>query len=153
MLDHEDIAGMLARMNIPFKLARASADTATFEIGLFGIRVVWHVGNVASKDDGWRYVFIKPEEDVRKARMDIVWELARGGYFHYLRMNYPNTFKQMLAGRGGEDWHRIIISKRLESYGNNPKYSYVKALNQDALKQPSTFVLAMDPGFYDFLLD
>jgi len=153
MLDHQDVAGMLARMNVPFKLAKASTDTATFEVNLFGVRIVWHVGNVVSKDDGWRYVFVKPEDDLRKTRMDIVWELARSGYFHYLRMNYPNTFKAMLAGHGGEDWHRIIIAKRLESYGNNPKFGYLKMLNQDALKQPSTAVLSMDPGFYDFLLD
>jgi len=153
MLDHVDVSSILARMNIMFRLIKASADIATFEIPMFGIKVIWHMGNVPYKDDGWRYVFIKPEDEMKKIRMSIVWEMARSGYFHYLRMNYPNTFKQMLAGHGGEDWHRIIITKRLEIYGNNPKYSYLKLLNQDALKQPSTAVLAMDPGFYDFLIE
>ena len=91
---------------------------------------------------------IKPDDILEEKRMEVIWELMKSGYMHYLRTEIPRTFKELIISKG---WDKKIINKRLELYGDDPKYNYWRELNKWALKESSTYVLSVDPGFFDFL--
>lgn len=128
-----------------------------FDVPIFGVKVVvydegdkFNPQNIKGFVDGsWRVVLIKLGDDLEERKMEIIWELMESGYMHYLRMSHPRTFKHLVSLQG---WDRKIISKRLEIYGNSQKYSYLKELNEDALKESASFILSLDPGFFDFLV-
>ena len=95
-------------------------------------------------------VGISSNDNFEEKKMEVMWELMRSGYMHYLRTEHSNTFKQMM---NFHNWDRKIIERRLELYGDDPKYNYLRGLNQWALKQSASYLLSIDPGFFDFLLD
>jgi len=105
------------------------------------------------KKDKWRRIYINEadlESDLLAQKETIIWGLMEAGYMRYLRMEYPNIFRRQISLNG---WDRKIIEKRLKMYGNKPKYNYLRQLNQEALGTAAGYVLSMDPGFYDFLIN
>ena len=150
-MEHDDVSQMLHQLGVDFNTLKVTDEFAIFEVPKFGLRVVWSLVKYEENNDEWTVVVVYPIHTQADVRDRIMWALARGGFFHYLRHNYPNTFNKMLAGREGEDWHRKIIKKRLKSFGDNPKYAYFKALNEEGLIESSMAILSIDPGFYDFI--
>lgn len=151
MEHHDEISQILHQLGVRFNTLKATDDFAVFEVPEFGTRVVWSVEKYEDANEDWYMVVVYPQHDMREVRGNIIWTLAKGGFFNYLRSEYPNTFKQMLAGRSGEDWHQKIIKKRLEFFGNKPKYKYYRDMNLDYLRESSTIVMSLDPGFYDII--
>jgi len=150
-MDHEDVSQMLHQLGVDFTTRKATDEFALFEVPMFGVKVIWALTKYEEDNDDWTIVIVYPTHDQRDVRERVIWALAKGGFFHYLRFHYPNTFSKMLAGREGEDWHRKIINKRLELFANKPKYNYFISLNKDYLRESSMFLLSADPGFYDFM--
>lgn len=151
-MEYDDVSQMLYQLGVDFNTLKATDDMAVFEVAEFGLRIIWSLEKYEdSSNDDWKIVIVYPIEEQRKVREKIIWALAEGGFFHYLRTEYPNTFNKMLAGREGEDWHTKIIKKRLEKFGDKPKNNYFRTLNEDYLKESSMFVLTIDPGFYDHM--
>ena len=127
-------------------------DSSIYEIPMFGVKIVYMDGQQYNKKilDGWYVAYIHPDFNEKESREKIVWALVRGGYFHYLRHNYKNTFHQMMHSQG---WDRLLIGYRKKIYKETPKYSYWKTLNDEGLRVSSSYVLSMDPGFYDCILE
>lgn len=151
MIDKEDIEQILYQLGVGFNIERDTNEFASFLVEEFGLKVVWSLPYFYEQEDDWNVIVVKPTQMLNEVRENIIWGLAEGGFFHYLRMNFPNTFYKMLAGREGEDWHKKIINRRLAKYGDRPEYNYHKQLNKDALPESSTMLLSMDPGFYDII--
>lgn len=151
MENYDDVLQILKQLNVHINTLKTTNDFAVFEIPDFGIRVVWSLEKYEEIKEDWTTVVVYPQHTSREVRETIMWALAKNGFFHYLRMEYPNTFKQMLSGRSGEDWHKKIITKRLEFFGDKPKYKYFKDLNSAYLRESFALILSLDPGFYDML--
>ena len=124
-----------------------------FEIPMFGTKIFFMENNTTltgTDDNSWRVVIIRPNDSFEEKKMEIVWELMKSGYFHYLRSEKPRTFRELITQQG---WDRKIIKKRLELYGDDQKYNYLRDLNQWGSRQSSGYLLSTDPCFFDFLLD
>ncbi|MFA7247691.1 MAG: hypothetical protein WC169_11015 [Dehalococcoidia bacterium] len=152
MLEINDVTQILYQLQVGFSQRASGNDSAVFEIRDFGLKLIWSTAKGYDVANDWNVLTINPEDKLPHVREEILWELAKGGFFHHLRTNFPNTFKQMLSGRSGEDWHNKIIKKRLELYGIKKRYNYHRTLNQEMLNVPFAQVLSIDPGFYDFLI-
>jgi len=151
LIEQNDVAQILHRLGVDFVQKKSGNEFAVYEVPMFGLKAIWTLTKYEESSDDWNIVIIYPYDALALVRENIMWELAKGGFFHYLRTNYPNTFHRMLAGREGEDWHRKIINKRLELFGNKPKYNYFRALNKEGAPVSSSQILSVEPGFYDFL--
>lgn len=150
-MDHSEVSQILHQLGVQFNTLKSSDSFAAFEVPDFGSRIVWSLEKYEENNDDWNIVIVYPQHDMREVREKIIWALAQGGFFHYLREEYPNTFKKMLSGHSGEDWHKKIIKKRLDFFGNKPRYEYYKLLNQGYLKESSSAILSVDAGFYDII--
>jgi len=51
-----------------------------------------------------------------------------------------------------QGWDRTINKERKKLYKDLPKYSYLKELINFAEGEGTSYVLAMDPGFYDYII-
>lgn len=150
MIELNDVEQMAYLFGIEFNTATAGT-VATFEFPMFGTRIVFNGATLTGTgDDSWRIVCIGQSDSLEEKRIEVIWELMRAGYMHYLRTEVPRTFKELIVNKG---WDKRIIDKRLELYGDHPKYNYWRELNKWVLKESSTYTLAIDPGFFDFLLD
>ena len=152
-MEREDVEQILAHMGVVFNEEGGNSDFSIFFVPQFGLKVIWSLMQYADPRKDWRTVIIYPTHMLNEAREEILWGLWKGGYGHYLRMNLPNTFNRLLAGREGEDWHQKIIKKRLEIFGKDPKHNYWRELNREGLRESSMVMLSLDPGFYDFMED
>lgn len=99
-------------------------------------------------EDGWRTVFFGIEDNVNDKRKELLWLLAQGGYFRWLRMTFSNQFRDILLNNNlsGE-----IINRRLEFYGDKPKYKFLKQTNEKAKTTSVSYILSVDPGFFDYI--
>jgi hypothetical protein len=152
MIEVNDIEQMVYLFGVEFNTTTAGSTTI-FEIPMFGTKIFFSENETTltgTGDSSWRIVVVRSNNLFEEKKMEIFWKLMKSGYIHYLRTEVPRTFKAMIAQQG---WDKKIIEKRLEIYGNDPKYNYWRNLNQWALKEASTYVLSMDPGFFDFLED
>ena len=152
MIEVNDVEQMLHSFNVEFEVM--AAGDILFKVPLFGLQIIFSPTKLAPKSThtskGWRVVEINVNDDFEEKKMEIFWQLMRAGYIHYIRMEFSNTFKRMITSN---NWDKVIIEKRLELYDDDPKYVYLRDYNNWAKKQSATYLLSMDPGFYDFLLD
>lgn len=152
MIEVSDIEQMIYLFGVEFNTTTAGSMTI-FEIPMFGTKIFFIENGTTltgTDDDSWGIIDIRPDDSFEEKKMEVIWKLVKSGYFHYLRTEVPRTFKAMITSQG---WDKKIIKKRLNIYGDGPKYNYWKDLNKWALKESSTYVLAMEPGFFDYLLD
>jgi len=158
MADINNIEQILYALGLDF-VQEKKKDILTNELTIeqFGLKITFVPSNekeqTVIKKDSWRRLYIYEDElesDLFIQKDKIIWELIRAGYMRYLRMEYPNIFRRQLTFNG---WDKKIIQKRLEMYGDKPKYNYLRELNHQALDTATGYVLSMDPGFYDFLID
>jgi len=141
---------LLNQYKIPFEFQKVGAS-AVFEVKMFGVKIIYLDGQSFDRKatDGWHIGWIHPDYDTNKTRSTIVWTLMRGGYFHYIHNNYRRTFQSMLR----EGWDKLVIEERLRSFKDDPKYNYFRELNIDAKKLSGAYLLSIDPGFFDFLME
>lgn len=147
IIDLYDIEQMVRLFNVGF----SKADRGTggvFSVDMFGVQAVFNVVNFEYDYENWRYVTIDPSDNLEEKRLEMLWKLVKGGYFHYMREVYSRTFKDMFVLR---NYDKLLIEKRLETFGDKPKYNYFKQLNSEAKDLSASFVMSKDPGFYDFL--
>jgi len=152
MIEVNDIEQMAYLFGVEFNTTTAGSTTI-FEIPIFGTKVFFMENDTTltgTGDDSWRVIIVRPSDSFEEKKMEIFWELMRSGYAHYLRTEVPRTFKTMITQQG---WDKKIIEKRLEIYEDDPKYNYLRDYNKWALKQASSYLLSIDPSFFDFLLD
>ena len=155
MIDIDDVKQilfiLLSHYNIKFD-QKIVGKSGIFEVTMLGTKIVYLDGQ--KFDDkilkNWNIAYIHPDYDVRKAKEKIVWALVKGGYFHYLRHNYKKTFHNILTF---EQWDKKLMEERMRRYKEAPKYNYMREINNDAKLESSTFILSIDPGFFDFMND
>lgn len=142
---------LLDQFNIDYK-QQLYGNSAIFDVVKFGTKIVYLDGQTFDRKilDGWHVGWVHPDYTVTEAREKIVWALVRGGYFHYLRNNYKNTFAKLLSSQG---WDRLLINYRLKQFKNDPKFNYLRDINSTALTTASSYVIAMDPGFFDWIIE
>lgn len=152
MIEINDIDQMLHLFGVEFEVV--GAGDVVYKVPMFGVQIIFSPSGLSPKSThsikGWRVVGISSKDDFEEKKMEVMWELMRSGYMHYLRTEFSNTFKQMI---NFHNWDKKIVKKRLELYGDDPKYNYLRDLNQWALKQSAGYLLSTDMGFFDFLLD
>lgn len=152
MIEVNDIDQMLYLFGVAFEVVEAG--DIVYKVPMFGIQIIFSPSGLSPKSThsskGWRVVGVSSKDNFDEKKMEVMWELMRSGYMHYLRIEVSNTFKQMI---NFHNWDRKIIEKRLELYGDDSKYDYLRNLNRWALKQSASYMLSTDPGFFDFLLD
>jgi hypothetical protein len=66
----------------------------------------------------------------------------------WIRLTYPRQFNKVI---GLTDLGHKIIRKRLELWENKPKYKFLIEDNKDALLNSTSYVMALDPGFFDYM--
>ena len=142
---------LVSQFNISYKQQNIG-KSAIFEIQKFGVKIVYLDGQEFDKRvlDGWYVAWIHPDYDLKEAREKIVWALVRGGYFHYLRTAYKKTFGSMISSQG---WDRLLIEYRMKLFKNEPKYAYQREINEDAIKMSPSYLMSLDPGFFDWLVE
>jgi len=150
MIEVNDIEQMIYLFGVEFNTTTPGSMTI-FEMPLFGTKIIFNETTLTGTeyDESWRIVIVNPSDLFEEKKMEIFWELMNSGYVRYLRIEAPRTFKSMIVNQG---WDKRIIKKRLEIYKEDAKYNYLREINKWALKESSAYVLAMDPGFFDFLL-
>ncbi len=142
---------LLSQFNIPFNKTK-DGNGAVYTVDKFGTKIIFVDGQAIdtklTKD--WNVAYIYPDFKMEITRQKIIWSLVRGGYFHYLRTNFKNTFNQMFNSQG---WDKMIIDYRRKIYNKAPKYNYLKELNEDGATASSSYILSMDSGFYDWIIE
>jgi hypothetical protein len=97
---------------------------------------------------GWRDIYFTTFDEVNQIKEDIIWELMKGGYMRWVRFTFPRQFNNLIAMEG---FGKKIIKKRLEIYGDKPKYRFFVSDNEAALVDADSYILSIDPGFYDMM--
>lgn len=102
-----------------------------------------------TKRPGYRYYVLSEDvADLEQARYDLIWLLAEGGYFRYLRATYHRQFMAIIST---QDFGHRIIDERLARWNNLPKYKYFIEENERAKNLSYTMLLSVDPGFFDYM--
>ncbi|MHA2218640.1 MAG: hypothetical protein ACXACY_22175 [Candidatus Hodarchaeales archaeon] len=142
---------VLTQYKVEFDETEAG-DSVIYEVPKFGVKIIYLDGQTFDKKilDGWHVVYVHPDYTAKKSKEKIVWALVKGGYFHYMRHNYKNTFSKILAFEG---WDKALINERARRYKDLPKYSYFIEINNEGSFESSSYVLSVDPGFYDFIVE
>jgi hypothetical protein len=52
-----------------------------------------------------------------------------------------------------QGWDRLLVDYRMKLYKDTPKYAYLREINSNALKTSSSYMISMDPGFYDWVVE
>lgn len=105
---------------------------------------------IGDQYDGWRVVYVTTYDNVDEKRDEILWALMRSGYISWLRHSVTDSqFKRLMFD--GNIAHKII-DKRLELWGNSPKYRYFIEGDTFAKGQGRiSEYLSKEPGFFDFM--
>ena len=142
---------LLSQLNIAFN-KQVIATNVIYEVAKFGTKIVYMDGQHFDKKilDGWNVAYIYPDFAMEESRLKIVWSLVRGGYFHYLRINYKKTFNHMMHSEG---WDKALSEYRKKVYKNTPKYNYFRDSNEEGIRQSPGYMMSIDPGFYDFIME
>lgn len=115
-------------------------------LDVIDIVVVRNKVNELYKD--WRIFYITTDDDLFYKKDELLYELMRCGYMKWIRLVYPRQFNQVVTLT---DLGAKIMRKRLEIWNNKPKYKFLIEDNTDALNNSTSYVLSLDPGFFDYM--
>ena len=96
----------------------------------------------------WRIMYITTYDDINEKKEEVIWELMKSGYLRWIRLNFHRQFQDFIIMQG---FGRKIIEKRLKTWNNQPKYKFLIADNEDALRNPETYILGTEQSFYDMI--
>lgn len=97
---------------------------------------------------GYRHLFLTNNSNKTKIKDEIIWEFMRSGYMRHIRLKYPSQFKTLLLDY---NYGRKIIQERLKVWADKPKYKYLIQANEEALDTPISYLLAVEPDFFDYM--
>lgn len=126
-------------------------ESYIFTVEKFGVKIIYLDGKVFDDKEieDWHVAYVFPDFDIQESRRKIVWSLIRGGYFHYLHHNYKNTFNRILHDQG---WDKELAARRDYFYKDKPKYNYLRELNEEGKGLSPNSIMAIDPGYFDWLI-
>lgn len=96
----------------------------------------------------YRVVYITGSDNMLEKKDDVLWELMKGGYIKWVRMNYPRTFNDSIV-RG--NLGNKIINQRLKIWNDRPKYRFLIEDNEYAKVNSASFIFSIDPSFFDYM--
>ncbi len=152
-----DVRTLVAALHIPYKTAKLGKDLPeACLIDIFGTVVIGidarDYSQVLSllhiKFKGYRLFFITSADDFVEKKDDLIFELMRSGYMRYIRIKFPRQFEGLI---GTHNYGRKIVQRRLDVWGGLEKFKFMTAENKEALNQSSSYILSVDPSFYDYM--
>lgn len=123
-------------------------------IPLFGLVFRFDTADVFL-DDGNLKVFVLDSRRLEKEPSyfcdDVFWYLIEHGYLMYVRDvegNPSGLYNRIIVDL---DWGQKILQRRLDLYGNDPKWRFKKIRTEEFLKYPTHFLISRFPGVFDGL--
>jgi len=134
---------------VPFRKLRRGTETVAIDIHNYGILVT---SDSSLMNNKMHCVQVESHKlDNRQYCNTIIaqvfWFLIEAGYLHELRNDRPGFFRMLIMENG---WAKKIIDKRLERWGDLPKYQNLVRINKEYLDNLS-FNFQRKPWFFDFL--
>jgi hypothetical protein len=96
----------------------------------------------------YRVLYITTDEDISTKRFEVVWELMTAGYMRWVRFEHQRIFNNLITF---ENFGNRIIEERLRRFAGRPRYKYLIEQNEWAKRNADTYVMSIDPGFYDMM--
>jgi len=97
---------------------------------------------------GYRVVYIVTDDNMLEKKDEVLWALMRGGYIKWIRMKYSRVFNEsIIRGNLGNK----IIDQRLRIWNGQPKYKFLIDDNEYARRNSASYILSLDPGFFDYM--
>ena len=154
MIDTDQINQILFALLSNYKVqfdVKAFDEHVLYTIEKFGVRIIFVEGEYDKKMlRNWIPVYVFPDFSVTETRDKIIWGLAKGGYLHYIKHNFKNTFNAFMHQ---ENFHKKLIDEREKRYKDKPKYNYLRELNGLYKNETSNYIMSIDPGFYEWLVE
>jgi hypothetical protein len=94
----------------------------------------------------WRKVFIAVGDDMKDKKYETIWELMKGGYMKWIRINFKRQFDNLITM---QNFGNMIIDQRLKLWNGMAKYKFMIEDNEDAKTRPASFILTREPAFFD----
>jgi hypothetical protein len=153
----KELETMLKALRVPYKKTVVIKNVSQqFICDVFGLIVsattdadIDYVHDaLIGKIPNYRYYFITSLTNIQKARQDLIWALAEGGYLYFIRSNFPRQFNELVTM---QDFGNKIITERLYRWKNLPKYRYLIEENERARRLSATMVMSTEPSFFDYM--
>ncbi len=105
---------------------------------------------IGDQYEGWRVVYVTTYDDLNEKKDEVLWAMMRSGYMAWLRHHSTESrFRGLMFN--GNLAHKII-DKRLELWGDSPKYRYLVESDRFAKGQGRiSEYLSKEPGFFDYM--
>ena len=105
---------------------------------------------IGDQYNGWRIVYVTTHDDLNEKRDEVLWAMMRSGYMSWIRHHLTDSqYKRLMFDNNIA--HKII-DKRLELWGDSPKYRYLVESDSFAKGQGRiSEYLSKEPGFFDFM--
>lgn len=98
----------------------------------------------------WHLVYVTTFDDINEKRYEIIWTLMRSGYLTWLRQSVNDSQFRRLMFDG--NFANRILNKRLEVWGDKPKFRYLVTNDLFAKGQGRVSeYLAKEPGYFDYM--
>jgi len=155
-----NVGATLVALKVNYKKIELMKNIANiFIIDVFGVIVCtmyrkdYKLVDTALKESykDWRVIYIVIQDNFLEKKDEIIWELMRSGYLRWLRTEKcsDSEFRRMMFDGG---FATKLINKRLELYGDAPKYRYLKQCDEFARGQGRiSEYLSKEPAFFDFM--
>lgn len=105
-------------------------------------------GRIDKAFPGFRKVFVDIEDDQLEKKDEIIWALMCGGYMRWLRFTFQRQFNNLIVM---ENFGNKIVAERLKRWNNSPMYKSYIADNEEAKVSSASYILSIDPGFFDYM--
>jgi hypothetical protein len=103
---------------------------------------------VANKLKDYRMTSITNLSNLSETRQNLIWSLMEGGFMKYIRINFPRQFGDLMTM---QNYGNKIIDERLRRWKNLPKHVFFINENISAKRTPTTMILSIEPGFFDYM--
>ena len=154
-----EVGAILGALRLEYKkISIVEGISTQFVVNTFGVivcainRADYTVVDQGLEKDykGWRIVYLTTFDNINEKRYEIIWALMRSGYLTWLRQNVTDSQFKRLMFDG--NFANKILEKRLEIWGDNPKYKFLVGSDMFAKGQGriSEF-LAKEPGYFDYM--
>ena len=96
----------------------------------------------------YKVVYVSVVDNISEKRYELIWELMTVGYMRWIRYENSHRFTNLITM---ENFGRKIIDERLRRFNKRPMYKYLIEQNEWAKRNAASYVLAVDPGFFDMM--
>lgn len=151
----DEITIMMYALRVDYKIVRLiKGISVQFVVEQFGT-IVCGISRADYKivDDqikqsypGWRIVYITTHDNLLEKKEETIFALMCGGYMRWIRAEYHRAFTELIVM---QEFGKKIIDQRLKIWAEKPKYRHWIEENEYAKRQPATYILSLDPSFYD----